>query len=74
MKSPFKISYTDLIKEQERQLKSMEQAFPSLVNAGSLSAHTARKRIECAKAIVRLLRKHKREPQASLFDYFEKKK
>jgi hypothetical protein len=74
MKSPLTIGYNDLIKEQERILAQMEASYPLLVSSGQIASFTARKRIECAKTLIRLLRKHKREPQGDLFQMMEKLK
>lgn len=72
MKSPLDISYNDLIKEAERELQLMDQKYPALVSQGSLSAWTANHRIAAKKALVRLLKRHKKDPQLNLNDLFEK--
>lgn len=72
MKNHLNISYQDLIVDQERQLKFMKETYPGRVLAGSLTAKVSGHRIACAEALLKMLKKHKKDPQLNLNDAFDR--
>lgn len=73
-KSPFSVSYNDLIASVERILTTMKATYPRKISEGSISSWTAQHNIAVEEAKLRLLKKFKRDPQADLFKEFEKMK
>lgn len=73
-RDPLHISYDDLIKMMEGRLAFMEKNYPKMKLQGSISAWTASHNVACVKALLTMLRKHKKDPQLNLFDLFEKVK
>jgi hypothetical protein len=74
MKSALTISYNDLIKHAEAQVAWMEKKYPGMKLSGAITAFNADHRLECARTIVRLLKKQKNNPQLSLDELFYKQK
>ena len=72
MKSPFNITYSDLIKEEEQQLANMKARFPSLVRTGQMNDWVAKRKIALQEQLVKMLKKHRKDPQLNLNDLFDK--
>lgn len=70
--NPISIRYNDLIKYQEDQLRWMEKAFQAMKLTGKIPANVADHKLECARVILRLLKKCQRNPQLNLQDELEK--
>lgn len=70
MKSPFHITYQDLIDSTESRLAYLEKVSPRLVAEGRMKDLTARKAIEIEKVKLKLFRKFKKDPQIDLFEEF----
>lgn len=71
MKSPLTIDYDDLIKEEERHLKYIKLKYPALVQEGTMHNWTARHRISVHETLLKMLKKHKKNPQLNLEDLFK---
>lgn len=65
--NPLNPTPDDLVQEQVRVLTGMEKAYPVQIATGAMSLHTAQLRIACHEAMIRLLRRHIKDPQAELF-------
>lgn len=74
LKSPLTITYSDLIKQTERRLTYMEGNYPALVQQGKKNEWAATHEIECQKVLLRMLKKHQKNPQLNLNDVFDKTK
>lgn len=72
MKSPFDITYQDLITSTEKQLAWMEKNYPRMISEKRMNDYAARKAIEIEKQKLKLFRKYKRDPQTDLFQEFNK--
>lgn len=70
MKSPLSISYSDLIKHMEHQVNWMERSYPDMKLYGKISANAADRNLSCARTLLKLLVKHKKNPQLNLEDLF----
>lgn len=73
-RSPFHITYNDLIEHAEHTLRRLEMNNPRLVLQGNLSSHASQKGIEAQRRIVALLKRYKKDPQMDLFAQHEKLK
>lgn len=71
-KSPLDITYNDLIKLQELRLEWMEKEYPKMIIAMKIKRDTANHNLECQRVLVRMLKKHKKNPQLNLNDEFDK--
>jgi len=71
MKAKSSISYIDLIDEQQRLLDFMEKTYPGRVMAGSLSSKIANHRIECARLLIRILKKCQPGQPADMFSLYQ---
>ena len=60
-----------MIKDLERRKLQAEIHYPALVTTGKMNNWTARHRLTCLETVVRLLKKHKKNPQLNLNDIFE---
>lgn len=74
MKSPLTITYNDLITWVSNKLHWMEGNLPTKVLRGEITAYTADRDLACAKQLLKMLKKHKKDPQLNLQDIFEKLK
>lgn len=74
MKSPFTFGYSDLIKEQEQSLSRMKVTFPALVKSGQMNDWVSKRKIAMQEQLVRMLKKHQKNPQLSLEDLFNQTK
>lgn len=72
MKSPLSVTYDDVIKEEQRRLALMKITYPAKVAAGAMPSWTAQHRIAIAELLVRLLKRHKKDPQMNLNDAFDR--
>jgi hypothetical protein len=70
--NPISVNYKDLVKYQEDQIRWMEKALPAMKLTGKISANAADHKLECARTILRLLKKYDRNPQLNLQDEFAK--
>lgn len=66
-KSPYQISYDDLIDCVEARLQWMIKVYPEKVRAGLLKDWKAQHSIACERRILKLLKRHKKDPQLDLF-------
>jgi|GEM_PF-3833935 len=73
-RSPFSVSYDDLIRSCEARLKWMEENYPGMVTAQKMSSWTAQHNIAVETAKLRLMKRFKRNPQADLFAEHERSK
>lgn len=71
MKSPFTISYQDLIKEQEQTLSHMRSKFPVLVKSGQMNDWVAKRKITIQERLVKMLKTHQKNRQLNLNEIFE---
>jgi hypothetical protein len=71
MRSPFDISYNDLVTYVENKLRWQEQNIVTMKLKGHSPGYRAEKELETAKTLLRLLRKHQHNPQGDLFQMFE---
>lgn len=67
MKSPLTILYADLIDYQKRQVHNAQAFYDGNVKRGEPNNDGSKKRLECAKRILKLLEKSNRQPQTDLF-------
>ena len=68
MKDPHIVKFKDLILEEQRLVAWMEKNYPAMVLSGEIHSYTAQRRLACHKAILRLLKKHHKDPQLNLDD------
>lgn len=71
-RDPFHITYNDLVAFIEGKVRYMEKNYPRMKTEGSITTWTANHNIACAKILLSMLRKHKKDPQLNLYDLFEK--
>jgi len=57
MKSPLSVDYYDILKEEQKTLKWMEQNFPRKVHEGGMKADHATRKIALKKALVQYLQR-----------------
>lgn len=65
-----KLTYQDLIKENQSRLEYMEKDYRRRVIEGSMTVSSADRKIELQKRLVRLLKKYSPERQIDLFKEF----
>lgn len=70
MKSPLTISYNDLINLVHRKLSYAETEFPKLVQQGRKNEWAASHETACLKQLLKMLKKHQKNPQLNLNDLF----
>jgi Ni2+-binding GTPase involved in maturation of urease and hydrogenase len=73
-RNPFHITYTDLINYVQHNVQRMEKTYPAMKMQGKINANTATHNIECAKTLLRMLKKHDKNRQLNLNDLFEQMK
>lgn len=73
-KSAFDISYVDLIKEHAHILQSIKKHYPERVRQGTMNEFVARKKIHMQETLLKMLKKHQKNPQLNLEDLFNQLK
>jgi hypothetical protein len=71
MKSPFDITYNDLIRFAESRAHYAERNIIHIKSKGLTPGYRLEKDLETAKTLLRLLKKHSKEKQGNLFQSFE---
>jgi hypothetical protein len=71
MKSPFDISYNDLIRFAESRAIYSERNINHIKSKGLNPGYRLEKELETAKTLLRLLKKYQKNPQGDLFETFE---
>lgn len=71
-RSPFQVSYNDLIDSTEERIKWMERNYPRLVLENRIKGYQATHNIEVEKVKLKLFKKFKKDPQIDMFRQFEK--
>jgi len=70
-KNPHLITYDDLIKNASDRLDWMERSYPGRVKKGDMLEVWATRQILIQKRLIKLLTKHRRNPEKDLFEVHE---
>lgn len=73
-RSALDITYKDLVDLAKGELAWMQKQYPRLVTEKRISGDSAAHKIEAKKILIRMLEKHKKDPQLNLNDLFDEKK